>query len=121
MKRHHRLEWPTPANRIEHLRPNAPVRQLEMVVLRIYPKRMIVSPTYTGHVAAACGRDETGLVGLVLWADQIREVNVGDVIRLESGWCRSRDGVGRQYGKARKIGHRPAFWRCHIGLMLTQP
>ena len=93
MKRHHRLEWPTPANRIEHLRPNAPVRKLEMVVLRIYPKRMIVSPTYTGHVAAACGRDETGLVGLVLWADQIREVNVGDVIRLESGWCRSRDGA----------------------------
>jgi len=93
MKRHHRLEWPTPANRIEHLRPNAPVRQLEMVVLRIYPKRMIVSPTYTGHVAAACGRDETGLVGLVLWADQIQEVNVGDVIRLESGWCRSRDGA----------------------------
>ena len=93
MKRHHRLEWPTPANRIEHLRPNTPVRQLEMVVLRIYPKRKIVSPTYTGHVAAACGRDETGLVGLVLWADQIREVNVGDVIRLESGWCRSRDGA----------------------------
>ena len=93
MKRHHRIEWPTPANRIEHLRPNAPVRQLEMVVLRIYPKRMIVSPTYTGHVAAACGRDETGLVGLVLWADQIQEVNVGDVIRLESGWCRSRDGA----------------------------
>lgn len=93
MKRHHRLEWPTPANRIDQLRPNSPVRQLELVVLRIYPKRMIVSKGYTGHVAAACGRDETGLVGLVLWADQIQQVNIGDVIRLESGWCRSRDGA----------------------------
>ena len=37
--------------------------------------------------------DETGLVGLVLWADQIQQVNIGDVIRLESGWCRSRDGA----------------------------
>lgn len=54
---------------------------------------MIVSKGYTGHVAAACGRDETGLVGLVLWADQIQQVNIGDVIRLESGWCRSRDGA----------------------------
>jgi ssDNA-binding replication factor A large subunit len=93
MKPHHRLEWPTPANRIENLRPNSPVRQLELVVLRMYPKRLIVSPSFTGHVAAACGRDETGLVGLVLWGDQIESVNLGDVIRLESGWCRSRDGA----------------------------
>jgi ssDNA-binding replication factor A large subunit len=93
MEPRYRLTWPTPVSRIEHLQPNTPVRHLEMVVLRIYPKRLIVSPSYTGHVAAACGRDETGLVGLVLWGDQIQRVNVGDVIRLESGWCRSRDGA----------------------------
>ncbi len=116
MKWHHRLEWPTPANRIEHLRPNAPVRQLEMVVLRIYPKRMIVSPTYTGHVAAACGRDETDLVGLVLWADQIREVNVGDVIQLESGWCRSRDGaLVVSTGKHRKLVIVQSFGDATLG------
>ena len=93
MKRLHGLEWPEPANRIENLRPNSPVRRLEMVVLRMYPRRMIVSPTYTGYVAAACGRDETGLVGLVLWGDQIQQVTLGDIIRLETGWCRSRDGA----------------------------
>lgn len=93
MKEHEFLQWPTPSNRIENLRPNAPVRNLEMVVLRMYPKRLIVSESYTGYVAAACGRDETGLVGLVLWADHIEQVNVGDIIRLESGWCRARDGA----------------------------
>lgn len=87
------LHWPTPANRIENLRPNTPVRHLELVVLRMYPQRMIASSSYTGPVAAACGRDETGLVGLVFWADQVKQVNVGDVIRIESGWCRSRDGA----------------------------
>ena len=93
MKRHHRLEWPTPANRIDQLRPNSPVRQLEMVVLRIYPKRMIVSKGYTGHVPGSMweGRNRSGWFGL--WADQIQQVNIGDVIRLESGWCRSRDGA----------------------------
>ena len=93
MKRFPGLEWPEPANRIENLRPNSPVRRLEMVVLRMYPRRMIVSPSYTGYVAAACGRDETGLVGLVLWGDQIEQVTLGDIIRLETGWCRSRDGA----------------------------
>ena len=54
---------------------------------------MIVSSSYTGPVAAAFGRDETGLVGLVFWSDQVKEVSVGDVVRIESGWCRSRDGA----------------------------
>ena len=87
------LVWPTPANRIENLRPNTPVRRLELVVLRMYPRRMIVSTSYTGPVAAACGRDDTGLVGLVFWGEQVTSVNVGDIIRIESGWCRSRDGA----------------------------
>ena len=47
------LHWPTPANRIENLRPNTPVRRLELVVLRMYPQRMIASSSYTGPVAAA--------------------------------------------------------------------
>lgn len=54
---------------------------------------MIVSTSYTGPVAAACGRDDTGLVGLVFWGEQVSSVNVGDIIRIESGWCRSRDGA----------------------------
>ena len=87
------LVWPTPANRIENLRSNTPVRRLELVVLMMYPRRMIVSTSYTGPVAAACGRDDTGLVGLVFWGEQVTSVNVGDIIRIESGWCRSRDGA----------------------------
>ena len=112
MKRLHGLTWPEPANRIENLRANSPIRRLEMVLLRVYPRRMIVSPSYTGYVAAACGRDETGLVGVVLWGDQIQQVTVGDIVRLESGWCRSRDGgeedpsawmwTGRSWGKKTK-------------------
>ncbi|MBT60823.1 MAG: hypothetical protein CMA63_04635 [Euryarchaeota archaeon] len=77
---------------VENLRVNRPVRRLELVLLRIYPRRMIRSDTYVGPVAAACGRDETGLVGIVLWDKQIGQVKVGDVIRIESGWCRQRDG-----------------------------
>ena len=93
MKQYPGLSWPTPANRIDNLRPNTPVRRLELVVLRMYPRRMIASPSYTGPVAAACGRDETGLVGLVFWGEQVNSINVGDIIRIESGCCRSRDGA----------------------------
>lgn len=93
MKHNNADLWPQPANRIANLKPNTPVKDLELLILRIYPQRLLVSGSYTGPVAAACGRDDTGLVGVVLWAEQVDDVQLGDVIRLHSGWCRSRDGA----------------------------
>ena len=72
--------------------PNEPVNRLELVVLRRYPRRLVNSANYTGSLAAACGRDETGLVGIVLWGDQVKQVKTGDIIRIENGWCRKRNG-----------------------------
>ncbi len=77
---------------VTDLRPNRPVRQLDLIMLRIYPRRLIYSESYTGPVAAACGRDETGLVGLILWDQQIDQIRIGDIVRIESGWCQMRDG-----------------------------
>lgn len=77
--------------RVCDLIPNSPVKDLDLVVLRRYPRRLINTDSYTGMVAAACGRDETGLVGIVIWADDVDKVRSGDMIRIESGWCRIRD------------------------------
>ena len=75
-----------------NLRHDAPVHRVELVVLRIYPVRRIASERYTGPVAAACGRDESGIIGLVLWGEQTDMVQVGDIIRITNGWCRRRNG-----------------------------
>ena len=77
---------------VSQLKPKRVVNRLDLLILRIYPRRIIYSERYTGPVAAACGRDETGLVGLVLWDKQIDEVRIGDVIRIQNGWCQMRDG-----------------------------
>tara|TARA_B100000927_G_scaffold236609_1_gene197281 strand:+ start:282 stop:638 length:357 start_codon:yes stop_codon:yes gene_type:complete len=77
--------------KVKDLKPNRPIASLDLVILRVYPRRLIYSETYTGPVAAACGRDETGLVGIILWNEQIDNVRIGDIIRLESGWCQIRD------------------------------
>ena len=78
--------------KVVDLSPNEVIRRIELVVLRRYPRRLVNSANFTGSLAAACGRDETGLVGIVLWGEQVSRVKVGDVIRIENGWCRSRDG-----------------------------
>ena len=77
---------------VRELKPDTVVKRLELVILRIYPRRIIHSKKYNGPLAAACGRDETGLVGLVLWGEQIDRIRIGDVIRVQSGWCTLRDG-----------------------------
>ena len=86
-------DHPRPARQLcINLRHNAPVHRVELVVLRMYPVRMIASERYTGAVAAACGRDESGIIGLVLWGEQTNSVQVGDIIRITNGWCRRRNG-----------------------------
>lgn len=78
--------------RVSDLNANQQVSRLELVILRTYPRRLVNSPNYCGALAAACGRDETGIVGIVLWDDQVKRVKTGDIIRIENGWCRSRSG-----------------------------
>ena len=81
-----------PRTRVEDLVANRPVGRLEMLILRRYPRRTITSKGWKGSVAAACGRDETGLIGVVLWGDQVDQVRTGDIISIESGWCRYSHG-----------------------------
>ncbi|MBT4070182.1 MAG: hypothetical protein HOE79_02970 [Euryarchaeota archaeon] len=77
---------------VADLRANRAVGRIELVVLRVYPRRMVSTNRYTGPVAAACGRDESGIVGIVLWDEQVKTVQTGDIIRIEYGWCREREG-----------------------------
>ena len=81
-----------PRTRVEDLVANSPVGRLEMQILRRYPRRTVMSKGWNGSVAAACGRDETGLIGVVLWGNQVDQVRTGDIISIEGGWCRYSHG-----------------------------
>lgn len=89
---HSRNKSTSTRQKVSELLPNSKINRLELVVLRRYPRRLVDSQNYTGALAAACGRDETGIVGIVLWGDQVKQVKTGDIIRIEEGWCRSRNG-----------------------------
>ena len=81
-----------PRTRVEDLVANRPVGRLEMLISRRYPRRTVMSKGWKGSVAAACGRDETGLIGVVLWGNQVDQVRTGDIISIEGGWCRYSHG-----------------------------
>lgn len=94
--------------KVNRLKTDAPVSNLEVLVLRRYPPRVVSNRKWTGRAAAACGRDESGVVGLVLWDDQIEQVATGDLVQITNGWCKQRLGervvsTGRN-GTLRVIG-----------------
>ena len=78
--------------KVSRLRENSHVSYLEVLVLRRYPPRVVSNRNWTGRVAAACGRDESGVVGLVLWDEQIEQVATGDIVQITDGWCKQRLG-----------------------------
>lgn len=82
-----------PKMTIADLEPDRPVMDLDLVVLRRYPARNVVGRKYTGLMAAACARDRSGVVGLLLWGDDVHRIRPGHAIRVERGWCRARDGA----------------------------
>ena len=77
---------------VADLRPSCPVGRIEVLILRRYPRRTVRNENWSGSLAAACGRDESGLVGVVLWGDQVDQVRTGDVVRIEDGWCKYSNG-----------------------------
>lgn len=81
---------PLPRTRVDSLVAERQVGRIEVVILRRYPQRQVKTKNWNGFVAAACGRDETGIVGVVLWGDEVEQVRVGDIVRIEFGWCRRK-------------------------------
>ena len=78
--------------RIKDLKPNKPIHGLKLKIIRRYPPKYVTSKFYTGQIAAACGIDETGIVGVVLWSVDVDTIQSGDLIKYFSGWCRLRSG-----------------------------
>ncbi|MEJ2242630.1 MAG: OB-fold nucleic acid binding domain-containing protein [Candidatus Bathyarchaeota archaeon] len=55
-------------------------------------------------VADATLKDETGIITLTLWNDQVRQVNVGDKIKIEKGYAKSfREVLQLSTGKYGKL------------------
>ena len=78
--------------KVEDLIVNRPFRRIDLLVLNRYPPRTVMSKGWTGSIAAACGGDETGQIGLVLWGDQVDRVRTGDIISIQDGWCQYSHG-----------------------------
>ena len=65
---------------------------VELLILRAYPAHRVRIDGKEHTVVAACARDESGVIGIVLWNEDALRVEQGDVLRIHDGWVRTSQG-----------------------------
>ena len=72
---------------IKDLQANQGKVDLVVEVVELKEARTFEKFGKSGKVCNAVVKDATGSVTLTLWNDDVDKVNVGDVIKIEKGWC----------------------------------
>lgn len=89
---------------IKDLKPNTGNVDLVLEVVEKEEPRTFEKFGKVGKVCNAKVKDETGEIKLTLWNEDIDNVNAGDKIHLENGWCSEyRDELQISAGKFGKI------------------
>ncbi len=78
--------------RVDELERGSRPGWMELLVLRAYPPSQVKISGKEHVVVAACARDESGVVGIVLWNEDALRVKQGDVLRIHQGWVRISQG-----------------------------
>jgi len=77
---------------IKDLKPNSGNVTLTLEVVSKESPRSFEKFGKSGRVCNAKVKDETGELKLTLWNDEIEQVNVGDKIQIQNGWCSDYKG-----------------------------
>ena len=73
---------------IADLKPNSNFDVLELEITSKGESRTFNNFKGTGQVCNLAGKDSTGKeVKVTLWNEQITQVNQGNNIKIENGWC----------------------------------
>ncbi len=77
---------------IKDLQPRQGKVELTAVVAEKGEPRTVNSANFSGTVANAKLKDETGTIKISLWNDQIAQVNDGDTVKISNGYVSEYQG-----------------------------
>lgn len=77
---------------IKELQPRQGKVELIAIVAEKGEPRTVNSANFSGTVANAKLKDETGTIKFSLWNDQIAQVNVGDTVKISNGYVSEYQG-----------------------------
>ncbi len=78
--------------KVKDIAPNMGFPEVEVEVVSVEPAREFAKFGKTGRVANAIVKDDTGEIKLVLWNEQIEQIQPGMKLKIVKGWCREWNG-----------------------------
>ena len=73
--------------KVKDLKARAEVDEITLEIVSKAEPREFTNDRGSGKVCSAAGKDDTGEVGITLWNEQIDQVQEGNTIKIEGGWC----------------------------------
>jgi ssDNA-binding replication factor A large subunit len=92
---------------VSELKPRQAVPEIELEVVSKGETRDFATERASGKVCSAAAKDKTGEIKLTLWNEQCDQVQEGDRIKIENGWCGEYQGEKQlstgKFGKLTKL------------------
>jgi len=93
--------------KVNELKPKQAVPEITLEVVSKAEPREFANDRGSGKVCSAAAKDDTGEVKLSLWNEQCEQINEGDKIKIENGWCSEYQGEKQvstgKFGKVEKV------------------
>ena len=93
--------------KVNEVKAKQAVPEIELEVVSKGEVRDFATERASGKVCSAAGKDDTGEIKLSLWNEQCDEINEGDKVKIENGWCGEYQGEKQlstgKFGKLTKL------------------
>ena len=93
--------------KVNEVKAKQAVDEIELEIVSKGEARDFATERSSGKVCNAAGKDDTGDIKLSLWNEQCEQINEGDKVKIENGWCGEYQGEKQlstgKFGKLTKL------------------
>lgn len=93
--------------KVSEIKARQAVPEIELEIVSKAEVRDFATEKASGKVCSAAAKDDSGEIKITLWNEQCEQVQEGNKIKIENGWCSEYQGEKQlstgKFGKLTKL------------------
>ena len=93
--------------KVKEVKAKQSIPEIELEVVSKGEVRDFANDRGSGKVCSAAAKDDTGEIKITLWNEQCDQIQEGDKVKIENGWCSEYQGEKQvstgKFGKLTKL------------------
>ena len=93
--------------KVKEVKAKQSIPEIELEVVSKGEVRDFANDRGSGKVCSAAAKDDTGEIKITLWNEQCDQIQEGDKVKIENGWCSEYQGEKQvstgKFGKLAKL------------------